>query len=90
MKTEIELDLYADVEPEGIVRSVYFGEACEPALESRESWQEIVERNVGYYIRPNEGTISSADLKQLEKTVAGMENAVALLRAKMQELAEKE
>lgn len=86
MKTEIEVDVYADLEPEGIIRAIYLGEgACEPAFEGVESWEEIVERNIGYYIRPGSETISSVDMKQLEKTVAGLEHAIALFREKMEQ-----
>ena len=89
MKTEIEIDMYADVEPEGIIRAIYLGEgACEPAFEGVESWEEIVERNIGYYIRPGLETISSVDMEELQKRVAGLEHAIALFREKMEQYKE--
>ena len=89
MKTEIEVDLYADVEPEGIMRGLYLGEgSCEPSFEGVESWEEIVERNIGYYIRPGLETISSVDMEELEKTVAGLEHAIALFGEKMEQYKE--
>ena len=89
MKTEIEVDVCADIEPAGISRSLYLGEgACEPAFEDVESWEEIVERNIGYYIRPGSGTISAVDMKELEKRVAGLEHAIALLKEKMEQYKE--
>lgn len=91
MKTEIEIDMYADLEPEGIIRALYLGEgACEPAFEATESWEEIVERNIGYYIRPGLETISSVDMKELEKRVAGLEHAIVLFKEKMEQYKEKE
>lgn len=91
MKTLIEVDVFADVHPEGIERSLYLGEgACEPAFEDVESWEEIVERNIGYYIRPGLETISSVDMEELEKTVAGLEHAIALFKKKMEKYKEKE
>ena len=46
MKAELEIDVYADVEPEGIIRALYLGTACESQLEGVETWEEIVERNI--------------------------------------------
>ena len=83
MKAEIEIDVYADISAEGIRRSLYISAACEPAFEDVESWEEIVERDIGYYIIPGSNTIRPADVEQLEKTIAGLEHAIALFRMKM-------
>jgi len=83
MKAELEIDLYADVEPEGIIRALYLGTACEPNFEGVESWEEIVERNIGYYLVPGSNTIRPGDVEQLEKTIAGLEHAIALFREKI-------
>ena len=84
MKAEIEIEVYADISAEGIERSCYIGDdACEPNFEHVESWEEIVERNIGYYIIPGSNTISPTDLIELDKTVAGLEHAIALFRMKM-------
>jgi DNA-binding MurR/RpiR family transcriptional regulator len=89
MKAEIEIDMYVDLEPEGIRRELYIGEgACEPELESLDTWEEIIERNIEYYIRPIDKTISSYDMEGLEKIVAGMEQAVALFKEKIEEYRE--
>jgi hypothetical protein len=85
MKAELEIDLYADVEPEGIIRALYLGTACEPNFEGVESWEEIVERNIGYYLLPGSNTIRPADVEQLEKTIAGLEHAIALFREKIEQ-----
>ena len=84
MKAELEIDVYADVEPEGIARALYLGEACEPNFEGVESWEEIVERNIGYHLVPGSNTILPADIEQLEKTIAGLEHAVNLFRDKIE------
>jgi len=83
MKAELEIDLYADVEPEGIIRALYLGQACEPNFEGVESWEEIVERNIRYYLVPGSNTIRPADVEQLEKTIAGLEHAIALFKEKI-------
>ena len=89
MKTEIEIDVSVDLEVEGVSTSLYLGEgACEPAFEDVESWKEIVERTIGYYIRPNTKTINSQDLGELEDIAAGLESALALFREKMEEYKE--
>tara|TARA_B100001142_G_C13762077_1_gene433635 strand:- start:200 stop:481 length:282 start_codon:yes stop_codon:yes gene_type:complete len=83
MKAEIEIDVYAEISAEGIQRHLYIGDTCEPVFEDVESWEEIVERNIGYYIIPGSNTISPTDLIELDKTVAGLEHAIALFRMKM-------
>ena len=83
MKAELEIDLYADVEPKGITRALYLGQACEPNFEGIETWEEIVERNIGYYLVPGSNTIRPADVEQLEKTIAGLEHAIALFKEKI-------
>ena len=85
MKAELEIDVYADVEPEGITRALYLGTACEPNFEGVESWEEIVERNIGYHLVPGSNTIKPEDVEQLEKTIAGMEHAIALFREKIEQ-----
>ena len=85
MKTELEIDLYADLEPEGIIRALYLGEACEPNFEGVETWEEIVERNIEYPLVPGSNNIRQADVEQLEKTIAGLEHAIALFREKIEQ-----
>lgn len=85
MKAELEIDLYADVEPEGITRALYLGQSCEPNYESLDTWEEIVERNIGYYLVPGSNTIRPADVEQLEKTIAGLEHAIKLFREKIEQ-----
>jgi hypothetical protein len=83
VKTEIEIDVYADVVPEGISRSLWIGDVDEPDVELVESWEDIVERVIGYYVIPSSNTISPQDLIELDETVAGLELAVAQFRQKM-------
>ena len=85
MKAELEIDVYADVDPEGIIRALYLGTACEPNFEGVESWEEIVERNIGYYLVPGSNTIRPADVEQLEKTIVGLEHAIALFKEKIEQ-----
>ena len=85
MKAELEIDVYADLVPEGITRALYLGEACEPNFEGVETWEEIVKRNIGYYLVPGSNTINPDDVEQLEKTIAGLEYAIALFREKIEQ-----
>ena len=85
MKAELELDVCIEVEPEGINRLLFIGQACEPNYESFDSWEEIVERTIGYHLVPGSNTIRQADVEQLEKTIAGLEHAVALFREKIEQ-----
>jgi hypothetical protein len=86
MKAELEIDMYTDVEPDGIQRSLYIGEgSCEPLTFQLESWEEIVERTIGYYRIPNDDTIAPGDAEELEKIAAGLEKAAALFREKIEQ-----
>ena len=85
MKAELELDVCIEVEPEGISRLLFIGQACEPNYESFDSWEEIVERTIGYHLVPGSNTIRQADVEQLEKTIAGLEHAVALFKEKIEQ-----
>lgn len=80
MKFEVEVDMYADIYPEGIKRSVFIGDTCEPCFEQMESWQDIIDRNVGYYVRPISKTISAEDLEELNQTLKGFETAAKMLK----------
>ena len=80
--------MFADVEVEGISRSLYLGEgACEPAFEDVESWEEIIERNIGYYIVPGSGKIRPGDAEEVNKIIVGMEGAIALFKKRLEEMA---
>ena len=85
MKAELEIDVYADVAPEGIIRALYFGTACDANFERVETWEEIVEGNIGYHLVPGSNTIRPGDVKQLEKTIAGLEHAIKLFREKIEQ-----
>ena len=86
MKTELEIDMYTDIEPEGIRRTLFIGEgSCDPNFQDVESWEETVKRTIGYYSIPSYNTIAPGDVEELEKIVAGLEKAVALFREKIEQ-----
>lgn len=90
MKAEIEVDVYVDVEPEGLTRSLYIGEgACEPEFTALETWEEVIERNLEYYIVPGSGKIRPGDAEQINKIIVGMEGAIALFKKRLEEMREK-
>jgi len=93
MKTKINVyvDVDVDVEPEGLTRSLYIGEsACEPEFTALETWEELVERNLGYYIVPRSNKIRSHDAEQLNQIIVGMEGAIALFKKRLEEMTETE
>ena len=94
MTFNLEVDMYADIYPEGIKRSLFIGDSCEPCFEEMEPWQDIIDRNVGYHVRPSYlyakstpigGTICAEDLEELNKTLEGFENAAKMLKKKIKE-----
>ena len=52
--------------------------SCEPCYEQVDSWHEIVERTVEYYIVPGSGIIRPHDVEELTKLVNGMQSAIDL------------
>lgn len=91
MKTEIEIDVYVDVEPDGLTSELYIGDgACEPAFTGLETWEEIIERNIGYYIVPGSGKIRPGDTEEVNKIIVGMEDAIALFKKRLEEMADTE
>ena len=79
MKCDIEIDLCVELQPEGITKQLYVGDgSCEPCLQQDESWHEIVERTVEYYMVPGSGIIHPRDVEELTKLVNGMQSAIDL------------
>lgn len=85
MKTEMVVEVVADIDPKGIFRALYLGETCEPTFEDVESWEEIIQRNIGYYLHPVAKTINPEEMKGLKQTVAGLERAVEIFKQKIEE-----
>ena len=52
-KAEIELDIYPGMDTEGVYATLYVGDSSEPALEVRESWEDLLEREIDYHTVPN-------------------------------------
>ena len=89
MKAEIEVDMYIELEPEGVTRSLYLGDACEPTFTSTESWEEIIERNIEYYLIPGSNKIHDTDLKQLEALAKGLKQAAKKFEKRIKEFESK-
>ena len=53
-KTTIEIDVYAGIEPAGLYSAVYFGDAEDP-VESRISWEEVIESEIEMHTVPRNG-----------------------------------
>ena len=79
MEVKLLVDVYSDITPKGITRSLYVGDACEAVFEHEETWQEHIERVVGYYILPNSNTMHPRDVEELKKHVKGLQRAAKLL-----------
>ena len=84
MKAELEIDMYIDIGSKGVNYGLYFGDACMPAYESEQSWEEIVDRTVGYHVVPLSETIGTRDLKELEKLADRLDDIAILIRKKIE------
>jgi hypothetical protein len=89
MKAEIEVDMYIELEPEGLTRSLYLGDDCEPTFTAKDSWEEIIERNIEYYRIPGSNEISTADLKALKTLVKGLKQAAKKFENRIKEFESK-
>jgi len=85
MKTEIEVDLYAGLEHDGVSQCLYLGDAGEPTFENLVTWKEIVDQQIAYRISPSTELITPPEMENLEEIVAGLENAILMFKAKMEE-----
>ena len=77
--------MYTDLTAEGIQRELYIGRDEEAYTVDNESWEQIVERNIGYHVVPHRNIIRAEDMKHLEELVVGLERAIALFKKKMKE-----
>ena len=89
MKAEIEVDMYVELQPEGFTRSLYIGDDCEPTFSVTDSWEEVIERNIEYYLIPGSNKIDDADLKQLEALVKGLKTCVKKFEKRIKEFKSK-
>jgi len=86
MKCDIEIDLCVELQPEGITKQLYVGAgSCEPCLQQVDSWHEIVEHTVEYYMVPGSGIIQPRDVEELTKLVNGMQSAIDLFNKLIEE-----
>lgn len=79
MEVKLMVDVYSDITPKGIMRSLYVGDSCEAVFEQEETWRENIDRLVGYYIRPMSNTIHPDDIAELKKHVDGLNRAAKML-----------
>lgn len=86
MQVNLDVDVYADLQPTGIYRSLYIGNACEPCFHHVDTWEEIVERQIGYHVVPVLNTIRNDDADELLEIAEGLEKAATLLRNRVEEM----
>ena len=77
---KIEFDVIAELQPNGISRQLYIDDVSEPCYTEIDSWEEIVERHIGYYIRPISQSFHREDVKELKQVAKGLERAAKFLR----------
>lgn len=88
MQVKLDVDVYADLEPTGIYRSLYIGDNCEPCFHHVDTWEEVVERQIAYHVVPGVNTIRNADADDLLQIAAGLEKAASLLKNRVEEMRE--
>ena len=87
-KTYIEIDASAWMDAEGVLTSVWFGEACEPCYEERVSYEELVEKELEAHTVQGRLTneYGHDNIGDAEKFVIALEEAAVRARALFEDL----
>ena len=89
-KAELELDVFPGIDTEGVYATLYVGDSSEPALEVRESWEDLLEREIDYHTVPNSDRpivvdIDSDSVQEIQNMAEMFRDLADRLEAKMRE-----
>ena len=74
MKTVLDVDVSADLDPEGIRKLVWIGNTDVEQVNEVETWDEIIQRAVGYYTFA--GKIKECHRDEVEALHKGLKKAL--------------
>lgn len=74
MKTVLDVDVTADLDPKGIRKLVWIGDTDVEQINEVETWDEIIQRNIEYYTFG--GTIKESHRKEVEALRKGLKKAL--------------
>jgi len=67
MRSTLEVDIYADLGVDGPHASVFFGDECEPLVETTTSWEDIISREIEYHTVPSMDYIPYENVDELHR-----------------------
>lgn len=85
MKIEIDIDVHTDIQEEGISREIFVAHDYESSSTTIDTWEQIIESNIGYHIIPYDGSICPEDLKELKNKVKGLKRAAELFEKRIKQ-----
>lgn len=71
---KIDLDVAADLDPKGIRKLVWVGQSDVESVNEVETWDEIIERTIGYYTFG--GPIKECHREEIEALRKGLKKAL--------------
>ena len=74
MKTVLDVDVSADLDPEGIRKLVWIGNTDVEQVNEVETWDEIIQRTIEYYTFG--GTIKENHREEVEALRKGLKKAL--------------
>ena len=75
MKTVLNVDVTADLDPEGIRKLVWIGDTDVEQINEVETWEEMVQRGIDYYTFA--GKIKECHRDEVEALREGLKQALA-------------
>lgn len=86
MKIELEVDYSTWLVPEGILKSIYVGDNCEPEWEEVHTWKELIDRDLESYKVPGVDKFAEYHKKDIASLIEGLKQASEYLKAQVEEI----
>ena len=86
MSKTIEVDCSAWLTSKGVEVSCYFGDACEPFIETTESFEDLIEKELYAYTLLGTGKFSPAEIDSAHELLDTLKRAVEYAEKRIKEL----
>jgi len=86
MKVELEIDYSTWIRPEGILKSIYVEDHCEPEWEEVHTWKELIDRDLESYIVPGADKFAEYHKEDIASLIKGLEQASEYIKARVEEI----
>lgn len=80
IEKSLDLDLYCDLGADGTLLSLFIGDECDPVIEETFTYDDMIVKLFEFVSIPRSGLINEEGVKEVKEIIAGMENAVKLLK----------